>query len=132
MSIKTAQTLVSEAMKEVKTISPDEAFKLLEENNCNLIDIREQYELEMTGTLENSINIPRSHLEFQFEPLTQNAIIDTNKETVLFCAAVFPVSFCLRRPTLLLARAGAFAGATGALSADLFIPEGATGGSFLD
>ncbi len=87
MSIKTAQTLVSEAMKEVKTISPDEAFKLLEENNCNLIDIREQYELEMTGTLENSINIPRSHLEFQFEPLTQNAIIDTNKETVLFCAA---------------------------------------------
>ncbi len=87
MSIKTAQTLVSDAMKEVKTISPDEAFKLLEENNCNLIDIREQYELEMTGTLENSINIPRSHLEFQFEPLTQNGIIDTNKETVLFCAA---------------------------------------------
>ena len=87
MSIKTAQTLVSEAMKEVKTISPDEAFKLLEENNCNLIDIREQYELEMTGTLENSINIPRSHLEFQFEPLIQSGIIDTNKETVLFCAA---------------------------------------------
>jgi len=87
MSIKTAQTLVSEAMKEVKTISPDEAFKLLEENNCNLIDIREQYELEMTGTIENSINIPRSHLEFQFEPLIQSGIIDTNKETVLFCAA---------------------------------------------
>ena len=87
MSIKTAQTLVSEAMQEVKTISADDAFKLFEENNCNLIDIREPSELEMTGTIENSINIPRSHLEFQFEPLVQNGIIDTNKETVLFCAA---------------------------------------------
>ena len=87
MSIKTAQTLVSEAMQEVTTISADDAFKLFEENDCNLIDIREPSELEMTGTIENSINIPRSHLEFQFEPLVQNGIIDINKETVLFCAA---------------------------------------------
>ena len=41
MSIKTAQTLVSEAMNEIKTISSDDAFKLSEENNCNLIDIRD-------------------------------------------------------------------------------------------
>ena len=87
MSIKTAQTLVSEAMQEIKTISADDAFKLYEENDCNLIDIREPSELQMVGTLENSINIPRSHLEFQFESLIQNGIIDTNKETVLFCAA---------------------------------------------
>ena len=89
MSIKTAQTLVSEAMQEVKTISADDALKLFEENNCNLIDIRDMNELEMTGTIENSINIPRSHLEFQFEQmvLVQNGIIDANKETVLFCAA---------------------------------------------
>ena len=87
MSIKTAQTLVSEAMQEIKTISADDAFNLLEGNDCNLIDIREPSELKMTGSLENSINIPRSHLEFQFETLVQNGIIDINKETVLFCAA---------------------------------------------
>tara|TARA_Y100001936_G_C15587774_1_gene415363 strand:+ start:59 stop:445 length:387 start_codon:yes stop_codon:yes gene_type:complete len=90
MSIKTAQTLVSEAMEEIKTISADEAHKLLEENNCNLVDIRDTTELEITGSVENSLNIPRGVLEFQFDPnggLIQNEIIDVNKETVLFCAA---------------------------------------------
>ena len=90
MSIKTSQTLVSEAMQEVKTISADDAYKLLEENNCNIIDIRDKTELDQTGTLENSINISRGLLEFQLDPnsaLIQNGIIDPNKETVLFCAA---------------------------------------------
>ena len=54
------------------------------------------------------------------------------RSSVLFCAAVFPASFCLRRPTLLLARAGSFVCASGALLADFFTPEGATGGSLLD
>ena len=90
MSIKTAQTLVYEAMQEIKTISTDDAYKLLEENNCNLIDIRDKIELDKTGTVENSINISRGLLEFQLDPngvLIQNGIIDLNKETVLFCAA---------------------------------------------
>ena len=68
MSIKTAQTLVSEAMQEIKTISTDDAYKLLEENNCNLIDIRDKIELDKTGTVENSINISRGLLEFQLDP----------------------------------------------------------------
>ena len=90
MSIKTAQTLVSEAMEEIKTISGDDAYKLLEENNCNLIDIRDTNELEITGIVENSINIPRGLLEFKMDPnggLIQNGIVDLEKETVLFCAA---------------------------------------------
>ena len=90
MSIKTAQTLVSEAMQEIVTISSDDAYKLASENNCNLVDIRDKTELDQTGTLENSINIPRGLLEFQFDPnspLIQNGIIDPNKEIVLFCAA---------------------------------------------
>ena len=90
MSIKTAQTLVSEAMQEIKTISADDAYKTYEENNCNLIDIRDTNELNITGAIENSINIPRGLLEFQLDPngpLTQNGIIDPNNETVLFCAA---------------------------------------------
>ena len=90
MSIKTAQTLVSEAMQEIKTISIDDAYKLSEENSCNLVDIRDKVELDKTGTLENSINIPRGLLEFQLDPnsaLFQNGIIDSNKEIVLFCAA---------------------------------------------
>ena len=90
MSIKSPQTLVSEALKEVKTITPEEAMKLNSENKCNLIDIRDGVELEKLGAIENSFHIPRGLLEFSIHPdsaYIQNNQIDLNKETVLFCAA---------------------------------------------
>ena len=89
MTIKSIQTLVSEAMQEIKTINADEALKMVEENNCNLIDIREVRELESTGKVENSVHIPRGKLEIYLDPnsaLFQQGVLDQNKETVLFCA----------------------------------------------
>ena len=89
MTIKSIQTLVSEAMQEIKTIKADEALKMVEENNCNLIDIREVRELESAGKVEKSVHIPRGMLEIYLDPnsaLFQQGILDQNKETVLFCA----------------------------------------------
>ena len=89
MAIKSLQTLVSDAMQEIKTISADEALKMVEENNCNLIDIREGNELESTGKVENSVHIPRGKLEIFLDPnsaLFQQGVLDQNKEMVLFCA----------------------------------------------
>ena len=89
MTIKSIQTLFSEAMQEIKTINADEALKMIEENNCNLIDIREGNELESTGKVENSVHIPRGKLEIYLDPnsaLFQQGVLDQNKETVLFCA----------------------------------------------
>ena len=48
MNIKSLQTLVSEALKDIKTINADEAFEMFKKNNCNLIDIREAREIEKT------------------------------------------------------------------------------------
>ena len=45
MAIKSSQTLVQEALNEIKTISPEEALKLSNNNKCNLIDIRDIREL---------------------------------------------------------------------------------------
>ena len=89
MTVKSIQTLVSEAMQEIKTINADEALKMVEENNCNLIDIREGNELESTGKVENSVHIPRGKLEIYLDPnsaMFQQGVLDQNKETVLFCA----------------------------------------------
>ena len=89
MNIKSLQTLVSEAMQEIKTISVDEALKMFEDNNCNLIDIRESNELESTGKVENSTHIPRGKLEIYLDPnsvLFHQGVLDQNKEMVLFCA----------------------------------------------
>ena len=89
MKIKSAQTLVSEALNEIKTISPVEALKMLEDDKCNLIDIRDVRELENTGRIDNSNHIPRGMLEFWMDPQSEyfkNGKIDMKKEIVLFCA----------------------------------------------
>ena len=89
MSIKTIQNLVSEAMGEIKTIDAEEAYQMVQNKNCNLIDVRESNELESTGSVEGASHIPRGMLEVYLDPnspIFQNGQIDQNKEFVLFCA----------------------------------------------
>ena len=89
MVIKSSQTLVSEALKEIKTISSNEAHKMVKDNQCNLIDIRDIRELQKEGKVEGSNHIPRGMLEFWLDPDSayfKNGKLDLNKEIVLFCA----------------------------------------------
>ncbi len=89
MTIKSSQTLVNEALKEIKTINPDQAFELAQNDKCNLIDIRDIRELEKEGRVENSHHIPRGMLEFWLDPESvyfKKGKLDPNKEMVLFCA----------------------------------------------
>ena len=89
MAIKSLQTLVSEIMNQIKTISADEAHEMFQNENCNLIDIREINELENTGKVEGASHIPRGMLEVYLDPnspVFQNGQIDQNKEFILFCA----------------------------------------------
>ena len=89
MNIKSIQNLVSDAMGEIKTINADEAYQKFENNNCNLIDIREINELDNTGRVEGASHIPRGMLEVYLDPnspIIQNGQIDKNKELILFCA----------------------------------------------
>ena len=89
MSIKSSITLVQEALSEIKTISADEAYELINNDKCNLIDIRDIRELEKDGRVEGSHHIPRGMLEFWMDPESayfKKGKMDTNKEMVLFCA----------------------------------------------
>ena len=89
MTIKSSQTLVSEALSKVKTITADEALKLSNEDKCTLIDIREKGELDKTGRIENSNHIPRGMLEFWLDPegpYFKSGKLEMSKEMVLFCA----------------------------------------------
>ena len=89
MTIKSAQTLVADALKEIKTISPSEALQMSNDDTCNLIDIRDVRELENLGRIENSNHIPRGMLEFWMDPDSpyfKEGKIDMDKEMVLFCA----------------------------------------------
>ena len=89
MAIKSSQTLVSEALKEIKTISTDEAHSMVTGNQCNLIDIRDIRELQNEGQIEEANHIPRGMLEFWLDPESvyfKEGKFDLNKEMVLFCA----------------------------------------------
>ena len=89
MTIKSLQILVDEASREIKTINADEAYKMVDDKECNLIDIREDQELQKTGSVENSVHISRGMLEIFLDPNSvyfQKGKLDQNKEMVLFCA----------------------------------------------
>ena len=89
MKIKSIGELVKEALDEIKTISSDQAYEMLKDKNCNLIDIRESNELENTGRVEGASHIPRGMLEVYLDPnspIFQNGQVDQNKELILFCA----------------------------------------------
>ena len=90
MTIKSSQTLIKEALNQIKTTTPEEALKKNSNNECNLIDIRDDNELEKEGRIENSIHMSRGLLEFSIHPesvLVKKEKLDLNKEIVLFCAA---------------------------------------------
>ena len=89
MKIKSAQTLVSEALQHIKTITSEDALKKINENQCNLIDLRDIRELQKEGQIEGANHIPRGMLEFWLDPDSvyfKDGKLDLNKEMVLFCA----------------------------------------------
>ena len=89
MTIKSSQTLVSEALQEIKTISTEDAHKMFRDNKCNLIDIRDIRELQKEGQVEGANHIPRGMLEFWLDPESiyfKEGKLDLKKEMGLFCA----------------------------------------------
>ena len=89
MTILSSKTLVDNALKEIKTITSEEAFEMVNKNQCNLIDIRDIRELEKEGRIDKSLHIPRGMLEFWLDPQSpyfKEGKIDMAKEMVLFCA----------------------------------------------
>ena len=89
MKITSSSELVNRALKEIKTISTDEAHKLVENGETNLIDIRDVRELQKEGKVDGATHIPRGMLEFWLDPSSayfKDGKLDLNKEMVLFCA----------------------------------------------
>ena len=89
MKIKSSSLLVKEALNEIKTINAEEAYDLVSDKKCNLIDIRDVRELQNEGQIEGAKHIPRGMLEFWLDPDSayfKDGKLDLNKEIVLFCA----------------------------------------------
>ena len=89
MNIKSSQSLVEAALKNIETLKPSEVKKLADNNEITLIDVRDIREIWKEGTIENSKHIPRGMLEFWLDPQStyyQANKIKNIKKMVLFCA----------------------------------------------
>jgi len=89
MNIKTSQDLVSQAKKEITSISAKEVKKMIEKGDITLIDIRDIRELWKEGTIKNSVHIPRGMIEFWLDPQSsyyKEKKISDIKKIGLFCA----------------------------------------------
>ena len=89
MKITSSSELVNKALKEIKTITTEEAYSKMSEAKSNMIDIRDIRELQNEGKIEGALHIPRGMLEFWLDPESayfKKGKLDLNKEMVLFCA----------------------------------------------
>ena len=89
--MKTAQQLVAEAMREVRTLTLDEARALHGEAQPGVlfVDLRDVRELEREGVVPGAIHAPRGVLEFWVDPSSpyHKAVFTPGRQLVLFCAA---------------------------------------------
>ena len=83
-----AKQLVENALKEIKTISLDEAQKLLNDDNTVFVDIRDVRELYRSGKIPGALHAPRGMLEFWVDPESEyhRDIFSSGKKFVLYCA----------------------------------------------
>ena len=92
MKITSSSELVNKALKEIKTITTEEAHSKMIEGKSNIIDIRDIRELQKEGSIDGAVHIPRGMLEFWLDPESSyykaNKIKDI-KKMVLFCALGF-------------------------------------------
>ena len=89
MKITSSAELVDNALKEIKTITIDEAHTRMMEGKSNMIDIRDIRELQNEGKVEGAVHIPRGMLEFWLDPGSayfKEGKLDLDKEMILFCA----------------------------------------------
>ncbi len=89
MKITSSAELVNKALKEIKTLTTEEAYSKMTEGKSNIIDIRDIRELQNSGRIEGAVHVPRGMLEFWLDPESayfKEGKLDLNKEMVLFCA----------------------------------------------
>ena len=89
MKITSSAELVSKALKEIKTITTDEAHTKMTEGKSNIIDLRDIRELQNSGKVEGAVHIPRGMLEFWLDPESayfKEGKLNLEKEMILFCA----------------------------------------------
>ncbi len=84
---KGVKQMVEEASAKIKTLSVDEARKLLDDGNTVFVDIRDVRELERDGMIPGAFHAPRGMLEFWVDPESpyHKDVFASGKSFVFYC-----------------------------------------------
>ena len=89
MPSRSSKQIVAEASTATEQVSPEQAAKMVGDPDVLLVDVREQVELDKTGTIQGAVHVPRGLLEFKADPESpmHERGLSSGRRLVLFCAS---------------------------------------------
>lgn len=84
MQIKSLQSLLEEANKEIKRLSFDDSMNFIMNTPTIIIDVREESEVHSNGIIKNAIHIPRGLIEFKISDIS--SVIRDETNILVYCA----------------------------------------------
>lgn len=81
--------MLSSANACVPKIAPEEAQRLISQEDALLLDVRDATEVSQTAKLSNALNVSRGMLEFRADEATpyHNPEFRTDRPVILYCAS---------------------------------------------
>jgi len=81
--------MLATANAAVPKISPDEARRMVAEQNAVIVDVRDLPELQANGKIPGSVHIPRGMLEFRADASTpyHDSNLSKDRPILLHCAS---------------------------------------------
>ncbi|UUX49994.1 rhodanese-like domain-containing protein [Nisaea acidiphila] len=87
--IKTVESMVAEANKEVRILGIEEAKAMVGNDDVTFVDVRDVREIAKTGRIPGARHVPRGMLEFWIDPASPyfKDFFGEDKTFVFYCAA---------------------------------------------
>jgi len=80
--------LVAQADQQIEAIDPQQAYGLLNDANCQIVDLRDIRELTRDGKIPGAYHAPRGMLEFWIDPDSpyHKPLFASGKRFIFYCS----------------------------------------------
>ncbi|MGI6852614.1 rhodanese-like domain-containing protein [Mesorhizobium sp. 1B3] len=81
--------LMAAANAAVPKVTPDEARRLVAEQNALIVDVRDTPEIQASGKVKGALHVPRGMLEFRADPESpyHDKSFGKDRTVILYCAS---------------------------------------------
>jgi rhodanese-related sulfurtransferase len=87
--LKTVKQMVAEARERIQTLSVEQVATEIEGEDTILIDLREDEERFLEGTIPNSLHVPRGMIELSADPTSplHRQELDPERRIIVYCSS---------------------------------------------